>query len=87
MFGEVGSRRSAGSRRAKSKRGSSAFFSRQPSAIGLQFCSSHQSSRMCSNSLKTKDRCDAYPSQNPEDDFPNSGSLAAKNPFPFFHRA
>ena len=82
MFGEVQGSRSGGLPRAKPKGGSltvrkfegSAFLSRQPSAIVLQFCSSHRSSRMCSNSLKTNDGCHVYPSQNPGADFPDLGS-------------
>ena len=63
MSGEVGSGRSAGLPRGKPRGCSSAlreldelgYLSRQPCAIGLQFCSSHRSSRICSNSLKTND--------------------------------
>lgn len=75
MFGKVGSSRSFRLPLAKPKGISftlrefegSAFLSRQPSAIGLQFCSSHRSSRIRSNSLKTNDGCHGYPSRNRED--------------------
>ncbi len=86
MFGEVEGSRSGGLPRAKPKGGSltlrkfegSAFLSRQPSATVLQFCSSHRSSRMCSNSLKTNDGCHVYPSRNREDDFPGFRSLGGE---------
>ena len=74
MFGEVEGSRSFRWPRAE-PRGISftlrefeepASLSRQPSAIGLQFCSSHRSSRIRSNSLKTNDGCHGYPSQNRE---------------------
>lgn len=74
MFGEVEGSRSFRWPRAEPRGISftlrefegSAFLSRRPSAIDLQFCSSHQSSRISSNSLKTKDGCHGYPSQNRE---------------------
>jgi hypothetical protein len=40
-----------------------------------RLCSTHVSSRICSNSLKTNDGRHVYPSQNREDDFPSFGPL------------
>ena len=55
MFGESGGGRSIASPRAKPKGSSSALLSRQSNAIGLQFYSTHEPSRICSNPLKTNE--------------------------------
>ena len=95
MVGEAGSGRSTRLPRAEPKRVPStlrkfeglAFLSRQPGAIVLQFCSSHLSSRIYSNSMKTNDGRHGYPSQNRADNLPGFGPFAARIPFHFFHGA
>ena len=83
MFGESGGGRSIGSSRTKPKGSSSALLSRQSNAIGLQFYSTHEPSRICSNPLKTNDRRQGYPSQNQEDNSPGFRTLPGKK----FHSA
>ncbi len=78
MSGGVEGSRSAGLPRAKPKGVSPVRLSRQPSAIGLQFYSTHLPSRIRSNSLKTNDGCHGYPSRNREDDFPGFRSLGGE---------
>lgn len=70
MFGEVGSDRSARLPRAEPKR----------------VYSTHLSSRIHSNSLKTNDGRHGYPSQNREDNLPGFGPLRDKNSISLFPR-
>lgn len=65
MFGEVGSGRSVRVPLAEPKRLSLRRFSLRLA----RFYSTHQSGRIRSNSLKTKDGCHGYPSRNWEDGF------------------
>ncbi len=56
----------------------------RPALRHRRLYSQHVTSRMCSNSLKTNDGRHVYPSRNREDNFPDFGRFAAKNPIPLF---
>jgi hypothetical protein len=87
MFSEVEGSRSAGLPRAKPKGGSAALLNLapdrklQPGLVCLaldkyrRLYSQHVTSRICSNSLKTKVGRHGYPSRNREDNFPSFGPL------------
>src|SRR6185437_57050 len=76
--------RSIGSSRTKPKGSSSALLSRQSNAIGLQFYSTHEPSRICSNPLKTNDRRHGYPSQNREGNSSRSETFCGEEFHPSF---